>query len=76
MTEKTFDESELAALAKKSREESGKTRSEAARDLKVSRVTVFNAEERPELSLFKVRKRIIETYSGWKLVGPEYRLEK
>ena len=65
-----FEESDLAALAKKYREASGKSRAHAARELGVSRPTLFNAEERPTLSLTKVRIKIIETYSTRKVIGP------
>ena len=74
--ETRFAETELAALAKKFRVAAGKNRAEAARELKVSRPSIFNAEEFPDNSLGKLRIRIIERYSGLKVVGPEYRLIK
>ena len=37
---------------------------------------IFNAEERPEMSLTKLRIRIIESCSPFKVVGPVYYLEK
>ncbi len=67
-------ETELAALAKKFRKAAGKTRAEVARELRVSEPCIFNAEEKPSASLFKVRKRMIERYSELKVEGPEYRL--
>jgi DNA-binding XRE family transcriptional regulator len=66
----------LPALAKQFREKAGKNRAEAARELGVARPTVHQAEENPELGLFKVRKRIIEKYSSYRVVGPFYRLER
>jgi DNA-binding XRE family transcriptional regulator len=69
-------EAELPGLAKQFRENAGKSRAEAARDLKVARPTVHQAEENPELSLFKLRKRIIEAHSPYRLEGPFYRLVK
>ena len=74
--ESRFTETQLAALAKKYRLAAGKTRAQAARELKVSRPSVFNAEECPDNSLGKLRIRIIEKYSGMKVSGPEYRLVK
>jgi hypothetical protein len=71
-----FSENDLASLAKKFRKASGKNRAQAARDLHVSRPSVFDAEESPGQSLFKLRKRIIEKYSDFKVAGPEFRLVK
>ena len=76
MIEKRYTEAELGALAKKFRIAAGKNRAEAARELGVSRPSIFEAEESPEASLSRLRIRIIEKYSGMKVVGPEYRLEK
>lgn len=69
-------ERELATLAKECREAAGKTRAEAARELGVSRVSVHQAEELPEKGLLNLRKRIIETYSGQKVSGPVFLVEK
>jgi DNA-binding XRE family transcriptional regulator len=74
MSKKPVTEPELATLAKKFRVAAGKTRAQAARELGVSRPSVFNAEENPDASLFKLRKKIIEKYSSLKVEGPEYRL--
>ena len=69
-------EDQLPALAKKFRTAAGKKRAVAARELGVAPPTVHQAEEEPELSLFKLRKRIIEEYSPYRVAGPFYRLEK
>ena len=66
----TLDEAVLNALAKRLREASGKARGEAARELQVSRPAVVQAENSPEKSFFKLRKRIIETYSDFAVEGP------
>jgi DNA-binding XRE family transcriptional regulator len=71
-----FNESELAALAKQSRERVGKSKSESARELGVHRATISLAEDRPKQSLTKLRIRIIEKYSKSKVIGPVYFLEK
>ena len=76
MPKRIFNEAELTALAKRLRIRSGKNRAEAARDLGVSRPSIFHAEESPKLSYLKLRKRMIELYSGQKLVGPIYFLEE
>jgi len=68
-------EHDLAALAKKFREASGKNRAEAARELNIARPTIVRAEEEPERSLTKVRIRLIEAYSPYKVAGPYFRLE-
>ena len=69
-------EIELAALAKKYREASGKNRSEAARELGVARPTLIDAEDKPDASLTKLRIRIIEMYSSFRVIGPRFWLEK
>jgi DNA-binding XRE family transcriptional regulator len=76
MKPKKVTEQELAATAKASRKAAGKSKAEIARELDVAPPTVFNAEENPELSLTKLRIRIIETYSPYKVTGPFYMLEK
>ena len=75
-TKNTYDESELAALAKSFREKAGKSKAEAARDLGTSEPSIFNAEEKPHLSLTKLRTRMIERYSDFKVAGPVYVLVK
>ena len=68
-------ENDLMALAKKHRKATGKTRATVARELGVARPTVVQAEENPEQSLTKLRIRIIETYSSYKITGSWYKLE-
>ena len=67
---------DLAAKAKEAREASGKRKAQVARELGVSFASIFNAEEKPELPLHKIRIRMIETYSKYKVVGPVYYLER
>ena len=71
-----YDESELAALAKHFRQKSGKRKVDMARELRVGKTTIQQAEEYPQLSLTKVRKRIIKACSVYTLVGPVYLLKK
>lgn len=71
-----YAENELAALAKAFREKSGKRKADIARELNLGKPTIQQAEEYPELSLTKVRKRIIEACSLYTLAGPVYLLEK
>ena len=71
-----LNEIELAALARQFREHAGKTQGEVARELRVSRPAIVQAENEPKKSFFKLRKRIIEKYSTFKVVGPAYWLEK
>ncbi len=73
---KLLTEKELCALAKTFREKAGKSRSEAGRELGVSHVSIHRAEENPEESLFKLRSRMIEKYSSFKVVGPVFHLER
>ena len=76
MPKEFLHETELAALAKKFRKEAGKKRAQAARDMEVSQTSIFNAEESPEQGLTKLRKRMIETYSPFKVTGPVFFLDK
>jgi len=69
-------EKKLAALAKKFRKAAGKTKADVARELNVAAPTVFSAEERPEMSLAKLRIRMIESYSPYRVTGPVYLMEK
>jgi DNA-binding XRE family transcriptional regulator len=73
---KSLSEKELASLAKKFREQAGKSRAEAGRDMGVSHVSIHRAEENPEESLFKLRSRMIEVYSPFKVVGPIFLLKR
>jgi DNA-binding XRE family transcriptional regulator len=77
MSKKEFlSEAELAAFAKRMRKKAGKTRAQVARDMGVSQTSIFHAEESPEQSLAKLRTRMIEAYSPFKVVGPVFCLEK
>ena len=74
--EQLMTEKNLAALAKRFRKQAGKSRAEAGRDLGVSHVSIHRAEEDPEESLLKLRTRMIEAYSPYKVIGPVFYLEK
>ena len=67
---------ELATLAKRFREKSGKTKAGLARELNVTRATMQDVEERPERNLTKLRCRIIKHCSPFQVAGPAYWLEK
>ena len=73
---KLLTEKDLAALAKRFRKQMGKTRAEAGRELGVSHVSIHRAEENPEVSLLKLRTRMIEAYSPFKVGGPVFHLKK
>ena len=72
----SLKESDLAALAKQFREAAGKRRADAARDMGIKQTSIFHAEESPEKSYRKLRIRMIEKYSPYKVVGPVYLLQK
>ena len=76
MPKALLTETNLARIAKRFRERAGKSRAQAARELKVAQVSVFRAEENPEESLLKLRMRMIEAYSSFKVVGPVFFLER
>jgi DNA-binding XRE family transcriptional regulator len=69
-------ESELPGIAKRFREQAGKTRAQAAREMGVAQTSIFQAEEMPEQALLKLRVRMIEAYSPFKVTGPVFYLEK
>jgi len=71
----TMNENDLVVVAREFRRQAGRTRAQAARDMKVSQTSIFNAEETPDQSLVKLRMRMIETYSKFKVRGPVYLLE-
>jgi DNA-binding XRE family transcriptional regulator len=74
LKEKPVSEKNLTALAKRFRKKAGKNRAEAAREMGVAQTSIFQAEEMPEQALFKLRSRMIEKYSGFKVVGPVFLL--
>lgn len=77
MAEKqTYSEADLARLTKELREKAGKSKAEVARALKVTPSSIQFAEEYPEQSMTKLRIRIIEACSPYKVVGPTFWLEK
>ena len=69
-------EPDLAALAHHFRKASATTRAQAARDMKVSHVSIFHAEKSPGESLTKLRIQMIEAYSSFRVKGPVFLLEK
>ena len=74
--EQLLTENELAAIAKRFRIEAKKSRAQAARDMKVSQTSIHHAEESPQLSLLRLRIRLIEAYSPFEVVGPVFRLTR
>lgn len=69
-------EKDLATLARRFRKQAGKSRAEAGRDMGVSHVSIHRAEENPEESLGKLRMRMIEKYSPFKVIGPVFYLKR
>jgi hypothetical protein len=67
---KCLREQDLATLAKRFRKAAGKSRAQAAREMRVSQASIFHSEESPEQSLVKLRIRMIEAYSSFKVTGP------
>jgi hypothetical protein len=70
------EERELAVLAKEFRLASGKTKVEVAKAMGIKPPSVHHAEESPDLSFTKLRRRMIEAYSEFKVSGPFFKLEK
>jgi len=73
---KMFTEDALAAAAKQMRTRAGRSRAQAARDMRVSQTSIFHAEESPQEGLMKLRIRMIQKYSPYKVVGPVYLLQR
>ena len=71
-----YSESELNTLAKEFRLKSGKKKADAGRELDVARSNIQLAEENPEQSLTRLRIRMIEKYSPYRVVGPVYLLQR
>ena len=76
LKDEMVNEGKLAALAKEFREAAGKTQGEAARELRVSRPAIVQAENEPNKSFVKLRVRIIEKYSPFKVFGPVFYLQR
>jgi len=72
---KMYRETELAALAKEFRLKVGKKKAQLARELGVTRATMQDAE-RPGTSLTKLRCRIIEHCSSFRVTGPVFLLTR
>ena len=76
LKEQSVSEKDLARLARRFRKQAGKTRAQAAREMDVSQTSIFQAEEKPEQGLLKLRLRMIEAYSPFTVTGPVFYLEK
>ena len=68
-------ENELAKLAKAARQEENLSKAELARQLGVTRGTIHQAEEYPDMSLTKLRIKMIEKCTDAKVSGPFFRVE-
>jgi DNA-binding XRE family transcriptional regulator len=73
---KLVKEKELPRLAKAARKKAKLSKAEVARQLGVTRGTIHQAEEYPEMSLTSLRIRIIEKYSAAIVSGPFYQIER
>jgi DNA-binding XRE family transcriptional regulator len=73
---KLLDEADLAQLAKEFRLAAGKTKVAVASELGVKHPAIVHAEENMEQSMLKLRIRMIEKYSPYKVIGPVFLLKK
>jgi DNA-binding XRE family transcriptional regulator len=73
---KLVKEKELAKLAKAARKEVHLSKAEVARQLNVTRGTIHQAEEYADMSLTKLRIKIIEKCSPAKISGPLYQIKR
>ena len=65
----------MAKLAKAARKRARLTKAEVARQLHVTRGTIHQAEEYVEMSLTKLRIKMIEKYTPHRISGPFYQIE-
>jgi DNA-binding XRE family transcriptional regulator len=72
---KYVGERQLASLARKYRIRAGRNRAEAARELGVARQAIIYAEDQPKKSFTKLRRRLLEAYSPFRVRGPIFCLE-
>lgn len=68
-------EKELTKLAKAARKRARLSKAEAARQLGVTRGTIHQAEEYADMSLTKLRIKMIEKFSSAKVSGPLYQIK-
>ena len=73
--QKLVTEKRLAKLAKKAREQLKISKAELGRQLGASKGAIHQAEEYADMSLTKLRIRMIEKCSGFKVLGPMFLLE-
>lgn len=73
---KTVTEKDLVRMAKRFRKLSGKTRAQAAHEMGVRQVSIFQAEEKPREALTKLRCRMIKAYSPFTVVGPVFLVKR
>ena len=67
---------DIPLLVKELREQHGLSTEHVARDLGVPEPSVAQAEGQPHRALFKLRKRILERFTGYTLDGPFYRVRR
>ena len=70
-----MEEHELAELAKAARKKTGLSKAELGRQLGVTRGTIHQAEECPEMSLTRIRLKMIEKCTPASVSGPYYQIE-
>lgn len=71
-----LNEEGLSQLAKKAREDKGLTQALAAKILNVQQPTLAQAENNPKRKLTKLRIRIIQEFTGYKVEGPFFMVIK
>ena len=77
-----FREGELVSLrgvssaARQARERKGLSQEEAARRLGATMPQLQQAENQPHRSLFNLRKRMLERFTGFTLDGPYYKIKR
>lgn len=74
--EQTVTPEALTVLAREAWQASGKTQTVAAEDFGVAQATFAQAVNDPKRNLTALRMRIIEAFTPYRVVGPEYRLVK
>lgn len=66
----------LMKLSKRMRTKAGISKAEAAKAMKVSYVSIYHAEEDSKQSLTNLRRRMVQRYSPYRVIGPVFLLKR
>lgn len=67
---------QIAALIEEVRKQQGLTSQQVAEELGISKQHIHQAETQPHRDLLRVRRRLLEYYTGYTIEGPFYQICK